>query len=355
MITCRDSGGTTEFVKHGITGLVAENNSKSLSDQLEKLINNIPLAMELGENAYSVVKEITWSNTITRLLKTEKSVESTIIPPKQKQKVVILSTYPVYPKQHGGQLRAYHLYSNLKDEYDVCIVSFNDNGQYYKVDQDGFMEISIPKTQKHQDKEWEIERNVGIPITDIAMENLSYYTPEYHEIASKYLENSDILIASQPYLFHLIEPYKNTKKVIYDAQNVEYELKKSMLPDGKMKNNLLKNLYELEQRAVCHSDYVLACSKEDITKFKEIYTGFNDDKFLLVPNGVDLTSNKYTSPQEKKIQKEKMGLVDEKIIVFIGSWHKPNLEAVEYILEIAPILPSYHFVIMGDNAKLLRG
>ncbi|MDT3428093.1 glycosyltransferase involved in cell wall biosynthesis [Paenibacillus forsythiae] len=356
VITCFDSGGTTEFVKHEITGLVAESNPESLSLQLERLIDNIPFAMELGQQGFETVKAITWSNMINSLLNTSKTAAVKLSPlsTTPKQKMVILSTYPVFPKQHGGQLRIYNLYYNLKDEFEVTIVSFNDKGQYYRLDKEGFIEISIPKTQKHQDHEWEIEREVGIPITDIAMEKLSRYTPEYHEITKKYLDEGDILIASHPYLFHLIEPYCGVKKVFYDAHNVEYELKKNMLPDRKRAKNLLKDLYDLEQRATSLSDYVLACSKEDIAKFKEVYKEIEEDKFILIPNGVDLTTNKYTSPEDKKNQKEKLGLVDEKIVVFIGSWHKPNLEAVEHILELAPKLPEYHFIIMGGQCEAFK-
>jgi glycosyltransferase involved in cell wall biosynthesis len=358
VLTCKDSGGTTEFVKHGITGLIAESNAKSLSIQMEQLSNNVLLAMELGENAFDVVKELTWSNTIDKLLRIKKdTVEFKNTLSKRKQKVTLLSTYSVFPKQHGGQLRAFNLYSNLKVDFEVTIVSFNDKGQYYKLEQDGFVEISVPKTQKHQDKEWEIEREAGIPITDIVMEKLSHYTPEYHEIAKKHLDDSDILIASQPYLFHLIEPYAKTKKIIYDAQNVEYELKKSMLPDGKLKKSLLNDLFELEQKAVRISDHVLACSTEDISKFKELFEfeDLRDEKFVLIPNGVDLSSNKYTSPEEKKILKEKLNLVNENIVVFIGSWHKPNLEAVEQILKLAPSLPECHFIIMGGQCEAFKG
>lgn len=354
VITCKDSGGTTEFVKHEVTGLIADTNPASLALQLERLINDIPYAMELGEKGYDAVKGITWSNTIHRLLATKDLLASSPVSMMKKKKIVVLSTYPVFPKQHGGQLRIYNLYYNLRDEFDITVISFNDKGQYHKYDKDGFVEISVPKTQKHQDQEWQIEREVGIPITDIAMEKLSTHTPEYHQIANKHLEDGDILIASHPYLFHLLEPYIGIKKVIYDAHNVEYILKRSMLPDGKMTRSLLNDLFKLEERAVSLSDHILACSSEDIMKFKELFKDLDENKFLLVPNGVDLASNRYNSPEEKKIKKEKLGLVNEKIIVFIGSWHKPNLEAVEQILKLAPSLPDYHFIVMGGQCEAFK-
>lgn len=355
VITCKDSGGTTEFVKHEVTGLIADPNPKSLSIQLERLIKDIPFAMELGERGYESVKEISWFNVIKELLNPEKSPFSSLHNEVKKKKIVILSTYPVFPKQHGGQLRIYNLYSNLRHEFDITVVSLNDKGQYYKLEKDGFVEVSVPKTQKHQDQEWQVEREVGIPITDIAMERLSHFTPEFHEIANKSLKDGDILIASHPYLFHLLEPYVGVKKIIYDAHNVEYELKKNMLPENKMSKTLLNDLFKLEQRAASLSDYILACSTEDIMKFNQLFNDLKQDKFVLVPNGVDLTTNKYTNPEEKRIIKEEMGLVNENIIVFIGSWHKPNLEAVEQILKLAPSLPDSHFIIMGGQCEAFKG
>ncbi|WP_151733829.1 glycosyltransferase family 4 protein ['Paenibacillus yunnanensis' Narsing Rao et al. 2020] len=356
VITCKDSGGTTEFVKHGETGLVADPIPESISEQLERLAGDVPYAMKLGEQGYEAVKHITWSNTINSLLNAERplTASTSSVSKIHKKKIVVLSTYPVYPKQHGGQLRIFNLYYNLKNDYNVTIISLNDKGQYYQSGSDDFLEISVPKTQKHQDQEWMIEKEVGIPITDIAMERLSQYTPQYNEISKRYLDDGDILVASHPYFFHLIEPYCGSKMVIYDAHNVEYALKENMLPKGKVARGLLEKLFELEQRALMKSNYILACSNEDIFKFKELYENVFDNKFLLVPNGVDLSNNKYTSAEERKIQKEKLGLGDDKIVVFIGSWHKPNLEAVEQILSFAPTLPDCHFIIMGSQCGAFK-
>ncbi|OIB03078.1 hypothetical protein AK95_05560 [Paenibacillus sp. LC231] len=354
VITCKDSGGTTEFVQHQLTGLIADASPESLSKQLNFLINNKHLSMEMGERAFQLVREISWTNTIDKLLGTQ-DVNNEPNNAVKRKKMAVLSTYPVFPKQHGGQLRIYNLYYNLRRDFDITIVSLNDKGQHYKLERDGFSEISIPKSQKHQDKEWEIEREVGIPITDIAMQKLSQFTPEYHHVAKEVLDKSDILVASHPYLLHLMDPFLGEKVVIYDAHNVEYQLKKSMLPKGKMTNELLEDLYQLEKKAVMQSNCVFACSNEDINTFTELYNGVDRNKFILAPNGVDLSINQYLTVAERKGRKEQLGLINEKIVVFIGSWHKPNLEAVEQILKFAPNLPDCHFVIMGGQCEAFKG
>ncbi|MRN54369.1 glycosyltransferase family 4 protein [Paenibacillus monticola] len=354
VITCIDSGGTTEFVKHEITGLIAQNNAKSLAQQIECLIDNVPFAMEMGENAANFVSGISWANTINKILSIDNIKREMTIPVRIKKKITILSTYPVFPKKHGGQLRIFNLYSNLQDDFDITIVSVNDQGQYYKKEYGSLIEISIPKSQKHQEKEWAIEKEVGIPITDIAMQELSFHSPEYHAIAKEYIEKSDILIAAQPYLFHLFNEHIGSKTIIYDSQNVEYELKKSMLPPNKMTSKLIQKLYEIEKNACLNSDLILACSKEDILKFTQVYDGIDEGKFMLTPNGVDLKVNQYVSPELREIKKTELGLTDQKIIVFIGSWHKPNLEAVEEILKMAPDLPSCKFIIMGGQCEAFK-
>jgi glycosyltransferase involved in cell wall biosynthesis len=62
---------------------------------------------------------------------------------------------------------------------------------------------------------------------------------------------------------------------------------------------------------------------------------------------VDTVENAYIGFKERELLKEKYGISEEKIIVFIGSWHKPNLEAVEEILTMAKELTDCKFIIMG--------
>jgi glycosyltransferase involved in cell wall biosynthesis len=352
VITCSDSGGTTEFVRNGENGFLVESNPEDLSKAMNRILANPRVAIELGNNAQKTVEHINWPSTIQKLLRRPNEHYETNITKgfSTKKKLTILSTYPIYPRGHGGQLRVYNLYRHLTNEYDVTIVSFNNETNYITKEYGQIKEISIPKSTKHTEKEWEIEREIGIPITDIAMPRLSRLTPDYHVLAKEKMQQSDVIIASHPFLFHLVSEFVGNKKVIYDAHNIEYELKKSMLPQNKFSEKLLEELFEIERTACFESDYIMACSEEDKVKLSSIYH-ISLEKISVVPNGVDLESNQFVDYEKRQNNKENLGIAQEKIVIFIGSWHKPNLEAVEEILKIAPKLPDIKFIIMGGQGQ----
>lgn len=344
VITCTDSGGTNEFVIHENTGLLAKPTAKALANEMGKLINDKNYAKKLGVNAKKKVEHINWENYVNEI------TSNNIIP---KQKVTVFSTYPVFPRKHGGQIRIYNLYKALSKKYDVTILSINDSESYEKFD-GNLKEVSILKSEKHRDLEWRIEKKIGIPVTDIVMERLVQESPKFIEKTKELIDESDILIASHPYLFHLIEPYTGSKKIIYDSHNVEYNLKKSMLPsENKEVKKLLDELFRLEERACNKSDIVLACSNDDKKMLVELYN-LTTDNIFLIPNGVDTTINKFISQQERLEIKQKLNIENEKIVSFIGSWHKPNLEAVEEIFKIAPKLPDVKFLIMGSQCLAFK-
>jgi glycosyltransferase involved in cell wall biosynthesis len=68
VITCSDSGGPLEFVIHNETGLICYPNKEDIARNIQKLINNKDRAIFMGNNGYLKVKDITWENTIAKLL-----------------------------------------------------------------------------------------------------------------------------------------------------------------------------------------------------------------------------------------------------------------------------------------------
>jgi len=348
VITCDDSGGTLEFVTHMETGLIAKSNPDKLAKEIERLCHNRELAKKMGAKAKKKVENITWKNLAEALLANESGKRDLHHPiSNKKRKMLVLSTYPVFPRMHGGQLRIFNLYSRISEVFDVTILSVNYFGQgSYHQKIRGLEEVCIEKTELHQQKEWEIERRVGIPISDIVMHELIEYTPKYLDELKKNLEEADILVSSHPYLFNLINRYRDGKKIIYDSHNVELDLKKSMLPTNSTAETLLNKLFAMERDACQYSDLVLACSDEDRVRLIELYNA-NEDIIVTIPNGVDTVENAYIGFKERELLKEKYGISEEKIIVFIGSWHKPNLEAVEEILTMAKELTDCKFIIMG--------
>jgi len=63
-------GGIPEAITHMENGLLVENNEKSISDWIIKLIENKDLADRLGKNALKTAEtKFTWDNTVTKFIK----------------------------------------------------------------------------------------------------------------------------------------------------------------------------------------------------------------------------------------------------------------------------------------------
>ena len=77
-------------------------------------------------------------------------------------------------------------------------------------------------------------------------------------------------------------------------------------------------------------------------------------QMLVVPNGVDVAACRLVIPSQARQNRESAG-IDRPLVLFVGSQHKPNFEAVEFILrELAPVFPQAVFVVMGMNYTAVR-
>lgn len=69
---------------------------------------------------------------------------------------------------------------------------------------------------------------------------------------------------------------------------------------------------------------------------------------LEVPNGFALDEVQFTTPAMRKEIKKALGIDGKPTVIFMGSWHGPNIEAVEKIIDYADALPSVTFLIVGS-------
>lgn len=360
VITCNDSGGTNEFVVDGETGFIADSNPKSIASQINKLCSiDENKLYYMGEKAYEKVKNIKWKYFISDLID-EKSSKSSNVRDitkiiNRRKKITVTSTFSIYPPKGGGQARIYNLYKNVAREFDVEVVSFtNYDDKYYEGEiASNMKEIRVPKSQLHQEKEWDLERKVGIPITDVAMPKLAQYSSEYVEKLKESIENSDVIVISHPYLLYEAKKYMINKPFVYESHNVEYLMKKEILPKNKTSQMILEWVYEVEKECCRDSEFIMTCSEEDRIKLSELYN-VSIDKIIVVPNGVDTESTLFVDLNKRAAFKKDLGLQDEKLALFMGSWHPPNLEACEYIFEFAKETPDIKYLLMGSQCLAFK-
>lgn len=365
VITCYDSGGTTEFVEQGITGYISASEPTEIAKSIEALcaLNEKELR-DMGQCCYEKVKVINWETVAHSLtqqdnpLITQQDVRLHQMKEKKKsnkKKVVVTSTFPIYPPQGGGQARIYNLYKELAKSYEVEIVSFTgvDQPAFEGYIAEDLYETRIPKSIKHQEEESNIECQIGIPITDVVMPFVSKYTPEYGDALEKAIQTADLVVASHPFLIHEVKKYIGDKPFIYEAHNVEYLMKKELLEDKKGGKKLIDLVHDIERECCEKSEWIMTCSEEDKDKINEVY-GISKEKMVVVPNGVDTSATKFTSMSQRQRNKAKLGLAKQKVGMFMGSWHPPNLEACEHIINMAKECPDTIFLLVGSQCLYFK-
>ena len=353
VITTTDSGGPLEFVKDFETGLVTEPKTHSIAEKINYLVDNESAARQMGEKGYEMVKNITWENTVNRLLNIEVEIEkcpNSLVPRHGKKKILVLSTYSIFPPRGGGQHRLYNLYKNLAKQFDITVLSLVELGKPHTDNylENGLRTICIPQSEKHARLQWDIEKKIKLGLFDVLSIENAVYSTKYVEKVREFAKMSDIIICSHPYLFNLVMKDNERQTVVYDSIDIEFIQKSAYLKKSNVKNNLIDLIWDIEKRACEGSDIIFAISSEEKKALSKLYD-IPIEKIFVVPNGVDTKKIIFSTTEEISKQKQLLGLSNYTTVLFIGSWHPPNLEALEFIVnKLAPKRKDCIFLIIGS-------
>jgi len=340
VITTTDSGGPLELVKNGESGFVVSPDPQKIAEKINYCIEHPEEARRMGKNGYLAVQKITWQNLAYRLL------EGDGVQQQKRRKVLVLATYSCYPPRGGGQHRLYNLYSRLAKHYDVTICSIIESNKVYQnlTLKNGLRQICIPQSREHAEAQWRAERKVGVNLYDIEMIDCVEFSKEYVETVQRLMKQSDIVIFSHPYLFSLSKYLDNGTIVIHESHNVEYLLKTPYVRNPEY----LEKIRAIEKSACIHTHITFTTSEEDRSHFIQLY-GLDPERVFVVPNGVDTDQVPVIHDDERQKQKESVKIVQYPTILFVGSWHPPNLEALRFIVnDIARKCQGYLFIIIGS-------
>lgn len=353
VITTIDSGGPNEFVVYGETGYSVPLEPRAIAERIDYLAVVPEKAKRMGLKAKEKVKEITWKNTVEKLLSRSPILQNVQKSYKRIKKITLVSTFPIYPPTGGGKSRIFNLYKYLAHKFDVELVTFTSEsvGLHQEI-APGLWETRIPMSSKHLKAEQKIAESSGIyQISDVVMPDLYTLTPAYIEALQKAVKDADFLVASHPYLFPALQLVNtNNLPIWYEAHNIELKLKKDIFPENDASRQFLRLTGQVESDACEKSQLIMVCSQDEAKALTATY-GIDIDKCIEVPNGVDIKTTYYTSWNERKIKQRQAGISGEFTALFMGSWHHPNLEAVRYIFNIAEKLSDIKFLIIGNIAE----
>jgi glycosyltransferase involved in cell wall biosynthesis len=335
----------TITTKIGARGLNIENGKHAIVssrecfvDDLKNLIENEEMLRKLSRSARDHVKIFSWENIaeqtrnyIDKILEKQES---------KRKKILVLNNFPISEPLSGGELRIHRIYTNLSKYYDICLLCFSkDKNIHIRNITSQFKEISIPKTKEHLEKNIEFRHYVAVD--DI----VDYIMASKNEILSKCFDNvyrnQDILIFSHPYMSSLLRD-KYHPCVVYESHNVEYNLKRNILKKHPKYEFLIQKVKEAEGFIIDKSNYVICVSKDDLQGLKDM----GASNLNVVQNGTDIESNYLDDFSRKNI---KSILKNRPFVVFIGSGHPPNRDALNFIVnELSNTLPDVVFGIIGD-------
>lgn len=351
VITCTDSGGPTELVKDGVNGFVCAPEAKAIAEKMSLLAEAPGLAMELGQSALKTVSRITWDNVVHSLLEPYSFLQLAFPNYRQNKKFLcVLSPYGIYPPTGGGSSRIFHLYRRLARSYNVVIISVGNYRERYSMQEiaDGLVEVRVPMTPAHSQTQWELEKAAGLPISDVALPILADSSPMIGKAIDHFLRSADVVVASHPFLFKAIKRTGRTKLVVYEAHNVETNLKATCLKGTRTGRSLLRLTKKVERSASRLSDVIWATSGHEAKELASLF-GIESSRIWVVPNGVDTAEVVAPSPSAKDAAREDLSSTGGPIVLFIASWHPPNYEALLFIKEtLSAALPEVRFVVVGS-------
>lgn len=265
-------------------------------------------------------------------------------------RILVTDNQPLAPLVAGARLRIHHLYRNLARHFVITYVGAYDwLGPPHRERgvAPNFTEITVPLAWLHFRLNSIIQRFVGREmLLDVTMPLLRNYAPRFAEVLNRHTKDAQIIIISRPWVFPYVE-WRRDQLLIYDAHNCESLAKKDILGDSLVGRSLADKVTKIEGQLCRVSRLIFACSEEDRNQFIDTY-GIDEDKILIIPNGVDVGQIRPASRAERETAKREIGMNGKKTILFVGSWNKPNAESVEFIVKVlAPQLLEYQFLIVG--------
>lgn len=251
------------------------------------------------------------------------------------------SFFPAYlPPRSGGVERLFRVYSLLSESFDVKLISSGEVGGDLEIVEHSacFTEYRVPKGSEflraYEDLQpFSGDGDLSGPAVGVSCKTLG----ALHEIYLSHYATADVLIHDSPFLIEcdLFRGF-DQKIRVYNSYNCEADLYASFHSTSDQTSHIEKLVADFEGDLCRNADLITTCSEEDRQRFKQLFDPIAPIE--IVPNGV------------MPIVREEAGDTRSgNRLVFIGSNHKPNVEAAKFIIdELAAAYPRLEFHLVGS-------
>lgn len=263
---------------------------------------------------------------------------------KKRKFVLGLNDYDSFAVVGGGGTRTRGLYEAVSDWSPVVFVSFSSDGAL-SARSHGTHDITIinvPKTAAHAADQIHINAQFHISADDIVASHHCTDNPWLNAVYRILRQSARCIVIEHCYLARL--PLAWGDRFVYSSQNNETILKQRLLEWHPLREALVSEVKRVEALAVERAAVTIAVSNEDaesLVKGKR-----TAGPVIVVRNGAA------TALQGGDVEAMRQGFahkIGERAVVFVGSAHMPNVEAVQFLVkDLAPKCPDIRFHVIGS-------
>jgi glycosyltransferase involved in cell wall biosynthesis len=266
--------------------------------------------------------------------------------------LLVLAFFPAFsPPSSGGEMRLGGLYRALSETHDVTLLTSTDFGARFEeiAHTPRFRELRFPKDEFWRAAYATLERRgLSGELSGLAFA-LAVSDPacELSRVARELAARSDAVIHEFPYSEPIFADGCPVPE-IYNSHNFEAALLGSIVQGPGLDAALLK-LMRLEGNLARRARRVFATSTIDAEKFRLFY-GVESSRISLCPNGYDESElARVAAARQTRIERP----ARRPVLLFTGSAHRPNVEAAEWLLEIAPQLAACDLILAGGLCQAI--
>ncbi len=355
VISTPDAGGCTELITHDVNGLLVAPSPAAIAAAIDRLAQSPDFARQLGAAAQRRAARITWPGLVDGLLGSLSRPAAPAVLTGRRPRITVLSTYPVTGAKGGGPARLFHLHNRLRQFADIDLLVFDSRAKEAgrRTLAEGFTETVIAAEPAYRRAEHTLSAAADwAPISDSAFPIIHHHAPAFCRAALRACTHSQMVILEHPFLLPALP--EACTNLVYNAHNMEGALKHEIYKPSPAGRLLLDSVTTIEREACARASEIWCCTDEDRRLLTATYR-LTHACFVSVPNGVDTKRIPFVSPTERARRRREYGFGADKMTTayFIGSWHGPNIDAANRVIQCAWYLHDIRFVIAGDVCDAL--
>ena len=264
---------------------------------------------------------------------------------------LFINDFPIGDGLAGGQRRMLELIRHVNIAGEKVILTLTpEHSMATTLRAPDFTEINVPKQANQRQFEARMNERNLMSIADVAASLYARDNALFARWFQKLASRASTIVLEHPYLAPLLEllPKDSPRpRIVYNAYNVETDLKKEMARAYHHTHAVQVGqiVAEVEALAVQTADKIVAVTDADANRFVELFE--LAERPIVVPNGTQV----FDDPPERIATDP-----DDPIeLIFIGSAHPPNVSAMqEFVSSVMPQLEDCCLLIVGSVGNALQ-